>query len=282
MSVAWTTIAIILGLLPGVFFFIGMATYERLSREIIRSSVISELALATMIAIMMHLIAIAILSACGFRLSEFFMPLANFADAHPAQWLKPLSTMLLPVALYFIALGAVGFAFGCLVAVLVLKGPLRFLAMHKWVYDVLDVGHKGGIVTAYVMTTLVEDGKTLMYRGRVQEFFLAPDGTIAYVILKNCARFYMVLGQDGPTTSKQMKLFDGEETRRVWDYLFIEGSNIANILFDPSPERLRETPEGTAALDQALAQKREEVARQMQRAIEEIRASRTSGPNRTR
>lgn len=54
MSVAWTTIAIILALVPGVFFFIGVATYERLSREIIRSSVISKVALATTIAIALH------------------------------------------------------------------------------------------------------------------------------------------------------------------------------------------------------------------------------------
>lgn len=51
MSLAWAPIAIILLLLPGVFFFIGLASYERLSREIIRSSVISEVAMATAIAI---------------------------------------------------------------------------------------------------------------------------------------------------------------------------------------------------------------------------------------
>jgi len=67
MSIAWTTVAIILLLTPGLFFFIGVATYERLSREIIRTSVISEVAMATMIAIGLHTISIIILSAFGFR-----------------------------------------------------------------------------------------------------------------------------------------------------------------------------------------------------------------------
>jgi hypothetical protein len=207
MSVAWTTIAIILALLPGVFFFIGIASYERLSREIIRSSVISELALATMIAIGMHIVALSTLSATtGFRLSRFLAPLASYPEANAAHLLKPVSAMLAPAGLYLLALGLVGFGLGYLVAIGVLRGPLRFLAMHQWVYDVLDASRKGGIVTAYVMTTVSEDGKTLMYRGRLKEFFLGADGKVSYVILKNCARFYMVFGQDGPNTSKQFGL----------------------------------------------------------------------------
>jgi hypothetical protein len=282
MSVAWTTIAIILALLPGVFFFIGMATYERLSREIIRSSVVSELALATMIAIGMHVVAISILSATGFRLSSFLAPLAEYPDAKPAQLLKPIASRLLPAAIYLLSLGVVGFFLGCLVAIGVLKGPLRFLAMHKWVYDVLDAGRKGGIVTAYVMTSLVEDGKTLMYRGRVHELFLTNDGKIAYVILKNCARFYMIFGQDGPTTSKQLKLFDAAEEGRRWDYLFIEGDNIANILFEPSREKLRETTEGAEALQRELDKRHQEFRDRLRRTaleIQNMQANRPQSPS---
>lgn len=66
MSLAWASIAIVLLLLPGVFFFIGLASYERLSREIIRSGVVSEVALATAIAIGIHFVLISSLSLFGF------------------------------------------------------------------------------------------------------------------------------------------------------------------------------------------------------------------------
>lgn len=124
--------------------------------------------------------------------------------------------------------------------------------MHKWIYDVVDSGRKGRIVTAFVMTTLMEESKVLMYRGRVHELFLNKEGDISYVILKNCARFYMMFGADGLTTSKQYKLFAGGDEKRRWDYLFIEGENISNILFDPSPDKITQTSAGTKALDEEL------------------------------
>jgi hypothetical protein len=252
MSVAWTTLAIIVMLVPGIFFFIGVASYERLSREIIRSSVVSELAMAAMIAIALHTAAISIISAWGFRLSNFLVPFAQFPGPRPAELIHPIADRLLPLALYLMVLAAAGFSSGYVVAIGVLKGPLRSLATHKWIYDVIDSGRKGGIVTAYVMTTMVQDGKVLMYRGRVHELFLNKDGDISYVILKNCARFYMIFGEAGLTTSKQFTLFDVADKGRRWDYLFVEGENIANILFDPSPEKIRETPAGTAALQEEL------------------------------
>ena len=247
MSIAWTTVAIILLLTPGLFFFIGVATYERLSREIIRTSVISEVALATMIAIGLHTISIIILSAFGFRLSQFIGHLIEYAEAGEAVLLPMAASRLFPIVIYLFLTALFGFLLGCLVAVGVVRGPLRFLAMHKWIYDVIDSGRKGGIVTAYVMTNIKEDGRVLMYRGRIHEFFLTTEGKISYLILKNCAKFYMTFGSEGLTTSKQMELFS-DQTIRIWDYLQIEGSNIANILFDPSSDNVKQTNEGTEAL----------------------------------
>jgi hypothetical protein len=143
--------------------------------------------------------------------------------------------------------------------------------MHKWVYDVLDAGRNGGIVTAYVMTTIAEEGKTLMYRGRVHEFFLTTDGKISYVILKNCARFYMVFGPDSPMISKQLRLFDATDEHRRWDYLFIDGNNIANILFDPSPEKLLETAEGAEALQHELEKRHQLFRARIKQALDEQR-----------
>lgn len=83
------------------------------------------------------------------------------------------------------------------------------------IYDVIDRGRKGGIVTAFVMTNTMERGKVLMYRGRVHEIFLIQDGKISYVILKNCAKFFMAFADDAPVTGKQLELFRGASRPRI-------------------------------------------------------------------
>jgi hypothetical protein len=265
MSVALTTLAFVVLLLPGVFFFIGLATFERLPREIIRSSVVSEIALATIIAIGLHTVIIVSLSALtGFRLSAFVAPLIDYASAASPPAVSLIAERVLPLALYILLTALVGFVLGLLLALGILRGPARFLAMHKWIYDIIDADRRRRIVTAFVMTNVIEDGRVLMYKGRVQELFLSTEGAISYVVLKNCARFYMTFEAGGLRTSRQYELFDAEREARSWEYLLIEGSHISNILFDPSPEHVQPTEEGAAALRRELKQRREKL-RQRQR-----------------
>src|SRR4051812_36669211 len=122
MSVAWTTIVIILLLLPGIFFFVGMATYERLSREVIRSSVISEVALAIMVALVLHMLALSALSViCGFQLGQFLIPFLT-DQANPMALAKDLADRALPLAIYTIITASSGFALGAAIAYGVMSG----------------------------------------------------------------------------------------------------------------------------------------------------------------
>ena len=263
MSLAWATLALILFLLPGVFFFIGLASYERLSREIIRSGVVSEVAMASAIAVAIHAAAIVILSATGFRLSHFVAPVADFAKIDTHILVQRMADRLMPVAVYLSLTTAAGFGFGWVVALNIVSGRLRRLARHQWVYDVTDVDRKGGFVTAYVMTTIIDDSRIIMYKGRLHEIFLSGDGNISYLVLKNCFRYYMTFNSDGLVTSKQLELFgvrQGARPSNVWDRLFIEGKNIANVLFDSSPE-IKAQAEGKRALDAAFAEALTRAAR---------------------
>jgi hypothetical protein len=282
MSVVWTTIALVALLVPGIFFFIGVATYERFSREIIRSGAVSELALATVVAIIIHTVLIVLLSAfVGFRLSAYVAPVAEYATISHVELVRRLSAKLMPTIVYLLVSTACGFGLGVLVAVGIVGGRLRFLAKHKWVYDIIDRDRHGGSVTAFVMTTMTEDSKVLMYRGRLHEFFMLEDGKISYVILKDCARFYMNFGDDGLSTAKQLDIFRGATAqRRVWDYLMIDGSNIANILFDPSAQTIKTTDEGLKALMAAVKAQREIMDKAHREAVEKIkRATAASSAN---
>src|SRR5438067_996986 len=86
MSLAWTTIFIIILLLPGVFFFIGFAARERYSREIVRSTAIAEVGLALLFAILLHLAAWEFLYRIfGFSPATFFRPIEALDRVPP--WL---------------------------------------------------------------------------------------------------------------------------------------------------------------------------------------------------
>jgi len=98
-----------------------------------------------------------------------------------------------------------------------------------------------------------------MYRGFLKDFCAAPDGRIAYIVLKDCWRFYLELKDDAPVTSEEkdwLALSASQEayckqTAGMGNYLMIEGEDIANIFF----EKLRPmkiSKGGRRALEKAL------------------------------
>lgn len=255
MSLAWASLAIILLLLPGIFFFIGLATYDRLSREIIRSSVVSEVALALVLAGAIHFASISFLSAFGFRLSNFAASLAH-VEQNPEAFARQFVDQLEPATIYLGCTTALGFLLGVFVAQLIVSGPLRVLARHKWIYDIVDADQKKVIITAYVMTTIIDQSRIIMYKGRLRDIFLGQEGNISYITLQNCSRYFMTFKEAELVTSKQLELFGSKRrdtSTSVWDQLLIEGGNIANVLFDTSRE-IKEEAEGQKALEQALKQ----------------------------
>jgi hypothetical protein len=246
MSVAWTTILVIALLFPGVFFFIGLSSRDRFSREVIRSNVIGDVGLAIWVALVLHFFAFLILSFLGLDIAGIIGTLSSFEKRlDPA----PVVKLMIFGVLYTIVMAGVGWLLGWLAA----ASP--FFARHKWISTV-NRSMKEGLVTAYVMTTTVQNGRALMYKGVLAEFYLTVDGSLTYIVLKNCSRYLMKIEGDEAKTTAQLKLFgNAQDTRESWDYLFIDAKNIANILFDPSPE-IKTSDKGNEALENALAELR--------------------------
>lgn len=242
MSVAWTTIIVIALLFPGVFFFIGLSSRDRFSREIVRSNAIGEVGLAIWVALVLHSLAFGLLTWAGIDLAALADGIASFEKRlDPGPFVRLVKWGVI----YTILIGAVGWLLGMLAA------TLPMLARHKWISTV-NRSMKDGLVTAYVMTTTVQNGRALMYKGVLSEFYLTVDGSLTYVVLKNCSRYLMKIEGDEAKTTAQLKLFGNtQDTRASWDYLFIDAKNIANILFDPSPE-IKASDKGERALEQAL------------------------------
>jgi NADH:ubiquinone oxidoreductase subunit 5 (subunit L)/multisubunit Na+/H+ antiporter MnhA subunit len=254
MSIAWTTVLIIALLLPGVFALIGYSTQERVSREVLKSSAVGEVALAFVIAILIHLLLWFLLFLFGFDLAAFIRPLANY-DKLP-HWLvvNLVIERLAATASYILGSAVAGFFLGRWIASAVVAGYLPQIGKHKWIRSV-QKAMQDGVVTAYVMTNTVENNKALMYKGVLAEVYIKLDGNLSYLTLQSCSRFFMNFDGVSPTVTEQLKLFgDAQDQRdeRFWDHLFIDGNNVANVLFDQSAQ-IKTTEQGTAKLDEALS-----------------------------
>lgn len=255
MSIAWTTVLIIALLLPGVGFFAGYWSQERYSRELVKSAAVGEVGMAVFMAIVVHLACLQFLwLTVGFDVSFFVRPLTDYYN-EPA-WLVADQFLgrLWPALYYTISATAFGFLCGLIIARIVMFGPLRWLATHKWAYDLIKE-KKSGTVTAFIMTNLVENKRILMYAGHLEDFYLGPDGCFTYIVLKNCARYYMAIEGAAPTTTHRTPLFRAarDNSERPWEHLVISGSNIANVLFDPIGHiRFEGVEEGQKILDAAL------------------------------
>lgn len=230
MSVAWTTVAIIALLLPGVFFLIGLATSERYSREIVRASAVSEIAVALLVAILVHLLAQAVLRLIGFDAENFFRPLIDFDKMVPEAAVHAAFERAWRVLLYVAATAVLSFILGFVTSRLVKAGPLRWLAVHKWTHDIPE----GGSVTAYILTTNADNDRALMYKGFLHEYYLNPDGTFSYIVLTGCSRYFMHFGEQSPKTGEQLAMNgpSGDPDQAIARFLIINGDNVANVVFD--------------------------------------------------
>jgi hypothetical protein len=245
MSLAWTTVLIVVFLLPGILFHAGLYSRDRIPREIVRAGVIGDIGAAVLVSLIVHLAGLALLSASGVSAERTLGALGQLTEGERGRWAELLDRDALPLGLYAVVSGIVGFVGGLGLAV------TGLFVTHRWAMELKSSKH--ALVTAYVMTRTIVDDKVLMYRGGLTEFFLKPDGSISYIVLNDCRRFYMSHQGDELRMGRQLPVV-GELEKRVagsWNRLAIDSANISNILFEKSPS-VSETEAGKEALRKAL------------------------------
>jgi len=252
MTALWATVAVVALLLPGVTFFHGFYSKERYSRELIRSNAIGEVGMALFVALLIHFLLWTLLSvAFGFDASFWLRPMT---DSEIPNWLllDHAIRRLWWALVYVLIASAVAWPIGYIIAKSIMFGRLRqHFATHPWAYDLI-ADKNTRVVRAYVLTTAVESDRALMYSGHLESFYLDADGCFSYLVLKNCHRYYMMLGGDKPSTGERSPLFrDEDDDAREWEHLVISGENIANVLFDPLGT-IQETKAADARLREML------------------------------
>ena len=247
MSLAWSTVALLVLLLPGFLFFVGLSLSERISGDIMPGGTLTQLGGTVLVAFFVHaLLYSGLTTLCGWSnlpCISFEYALSTFSPdldkaVAPSELGRNISEYRWWIVAYFVATSLLGLVLGMLAG----KGPLRLIAKHSWIYKLVDE-NDGSFVLAYILTNVRTDKRVLMYRGFLQEYCFTPDGKISYLVLSGCSRYYLKLENEKPVTtaaddwlvigqSSDGLATDVSNNEKQWSFMVIEGEDIANVVFD--------------------------------------------------
>lgn len=262
MGAVWTTFIFAFAVLPGIAFSFGFYSPSRYARDVVGRNAIGDLALTLFITVVLHVVAVSLLELVepritGLTIADRLAALPLNRDAVSGAGTAAAFGHAKYALVYTIVLTSAGYLAGRFAGWLVVRGPLRFLARHRWIYDLVQARRASrGFVVAYVLSHVKEGDRIVMYRGHLEEFYFGPDGLIAYLVLKNCYRYYMILGEDFPQTTRNRSmqpLLPDKHNADTMDayYMVVEGKEIANVVFERT-RGIERTPEGQRELDKAL------------------------------
>jgi hypothetical protein len=143
VSIAWSTVAFLVLLLPGFLFFVGLYLPENFTRETAPRSAFGQLAATVLVAFLVH----GLLYALSWSLSADWIPhvrlnyllqllqVEALTDREFAEIVRNIEEFRWWVFLYVIGTCLLGLWAGYETGCLIVGGPLRRLAEHAWVYD---------------------------------------------------------------------------------------------------------------------------------------------------
>lgn len=251
MSIAWGSLVLLVVLLPGVLFFVGIYWPEQFTRETEPRSPLGQLAGALLIAFFVHGAAYAVLSSfCG-----GFFPCISISsllqtinvDPKDRNEIRAVGEMMRQfrwwILSYVLGTAGLGIILGALYGYVVAKGKFRGFSRHSWIYS-LSVD---GLTYAYVLTNVSFEDRVLMYKGFLRAFGLQQDGRFSYIVLTDVTRMYMKLAPAGSETSgMELQKIIGASSpgqvilpaepskpkKRLQSLFVIEGEDVSNAVFD--------------------------------------------------
>lgn len=248
MSLAWGSLVLLVLLLPGVLFFLGVYWPEHFTREAESRSPLGQLAGALLIAFLIHGLLYGVLGGfCGqtlpcISIDELLATLA--ADSTRSRGVgNMLHRFRWWIFAYVTATSAAGIGLGALYGWLVSSRRIRGFSRHHWIYD-LTVD---GLTYAYVLTQVRQEERVLLYRGFLRAFGLQQDGRFSYIVLSDVTRSYLRLSTSGSETEGMglkkvigssasggnvVTPVDASPRKRLKSLFVIEGEDIANAVFD--------------------------------------------------
>jgi len=245
MSIAWSTVIVVVLLLPGILFFAGVYFPEKVTRESAPISPLAQLSAVVGIAFFLHAVFYCILnygalyehfpSIKDIALDKFVTILRADSSTPNAPSVMAFKGIFdrdaLNILSYFVAISVTGFLLGWAIGAMITKGPLRVLASNQWLYSLLDEKDSPAFVRAHVLSKTSHNGRVLIYDGMVDEFYAKASGTINHLVLKNARSGLLEIGDDAPIRHPG-KIPLGDESKGSFQILVLTSDDIANVYFE--------------------------------------------------
>jgi hypothetical protein len=267
VSFAWTTLAVLALLLPGIAFFGGLYSSDRFPREFGRNNPFMDIGLSIFAAAVIHfgvvLVALTALSQVDALSPAGALSAVVETLRAPANNYERLVWLIVASMAYLVATPVLAFGVGRAAATPMFSWLVRNMARHQWIRELTATQQRASEYNkAFVVTTLGDEHHAVMYEGFLKEFFFTKDGRIAYLVLTNVARFQLQIGADGVAIDERGdrapvpgdRQGSSARSARYPPLLVIEGSSIHNVVFE-SVGDLDVQREDTEALNAAVSRR---------------------------
>jgi hypothetical protein len=147
VSIAWSTIAFLVLLLPGFLFFVGLYLPENFTRETAPRSALGQLAAIVLVSFLVHGLAYSLSRTfVGPSINEFppeinlghilqLLQVEGLNDTEFAEVIASIERFHWWIFGYVLVTSGTGLLLGYETGSLIVAGPFRKLAEHGWVYD---------------------------------------------------------------------------------------------------------------------------------------------------
>jgi hypothetical protein len=261
VALAWSTVALLVLLLPGFAFLAGLTLPEQFSRESAPKNPLGQLAIIVFIALVVHGLVYVFVTGCSTGATHCIRTdyvLATFqlagADKIPLTKLaENIREHRGSILAYLLSVTVLGTAGGWAAGLAIVRDTLGFrrLTSHRWVLELNPAPRKQSWAFAHVVSDMEHEGTFVVYQGLLADFALGPDGRFGYLVLRQPARSTLVAKEGWTTTaaeSIQPVLSSYGAATGGRQFLIIEGENIKNFYFG----RYEVKAGGTDQVDQLL------------------------------
>jgi hypothetical protein len=201
-SIALSTVLILLLLLPGFFFVLGLYAPERFARDAAPQNPVAAFAATVCFSFLSHALLTFAIHVLGKSVPWQTIITGLYAAPPTAVGAGSNLGSLLeehPFAVcgYVVSSWAAGFILGIITGTSLLRlGLQRLVIRHPWAHS-FKAGTTGTITFAHVLSEVAHEGRVLLYRGLLRYFGLRADGTFAYIVLSATEQRFLHV--DGPT-----------------------------------------------------------------------------------
>jgi hypothetical protein len=268
VSIAWSTVVVVVLLIPGFCFFAGFYAPEAMTRETVTPSPFTQLAAIVLFSFATHLVAYVLINPPFGLCTYTCVPcvdldlLSNILRADlsrhttapivgsEAMPLTPALNRSAPWALvYFATTGIAMFVAGFLTGTKTIQGKLP-LAKHRHLL-MLETGvwtprktmakstRTQRFVRAHVLSKTADDDLVLMYDGILASFYSNADGTLSYLVLRGARRGSIRIDAgETKRAGKAVQLSGDTYNARSasTSLLYLPGDEIANVYFEELQE----------------------------------------------